>query len=763
MIVVGGVVLPSLKTQGLWNFKVNLIAGSQKQSSSLEEFPSVLQLGHQEMKTPMMHIIPSLNDFFALSTDNNTDNNSTDDNPYASYFLAINASKNCEFSTVPSNLSCFYLNWNGSGCDADNRYLQMVECTALHEAQPVFYIFAIILILIFFYLLGDTAEAYFSPSLIKISQYLRMSSNLAGVTLLALGNGAPDLSSIIVGMFSGNVAFGVGEPIGAGMFVTSVVMGSVALFSNVKGIARRPFLRDALFYLVSVSYTFFLYIDGRVYIWEAILCLIIYVAYVVTVIVGRVIYKRLKKRKEEKQKVLQRTKGIKVELKDSLINNVNTNQDDVNKETLISPVSQENNSCEISAATPSTSTEANVTARDSSFGPVIEEEGEESDEEEFVGWTKTIARDVQFKETTRADSNNMHSRFFIPKAGIIDYKKRSSENHQQQNNYVITDYFHKDNEEQSSQYYKVEDHSGFPNENPEETSNQEPEEGKLKRYLNKFLDSIEWNEKKWYEKLMFIFVEWYWVLLRNITIPKSDETEWNKWFAMCIPIFSPLVLLVCAGYDKFIYLINNAFPVAVLLIMVGCIVSIIIFFTSRRKQPPKYMPIFVVYAFVLCTAWIYLVANELLSLLEALGTIIGIPSSVLAITVLSWGNSLSDMIADVVVSRQGYPSMALGAIFGGPMLNLLIGLFVALTFAPTQLTKFCFSLDSDPTVNLSFIFLIVSLLASIIIIPLLKFRAPKAFGVFMFCLYIVYLVMALLSALFPPVQKAFTWRGDDRC
>lgn len=95
MIVVGGVVLPSLKTQGLWNFKVNLIAGSQKQSSSLEEFPSVLQLGHQEMKTPMMHIIPSLNDFFALSTDNNTDNNSTDDNPYASYFLAINASKVC--------------------------------------------------------------------------------------------------------------------------------------------------------------------------------------------------------------------------------------------------------------------------------------------------------------------------------------------------------------------------------------------------------------------------------------------------------------------------------------------------------------------------------------------------------------------------------------------------------------------------------------------------------------------------------------------
>ena len=29
------------------------------------------------------------------------------------------------------------------------------------------------------------------------------------------------------------------------------------------------------------------------------------------------------------------------------------------------------------------------------------------------------------------------------------------------------------------------------------------------------------------------------------------------------------------------------------------------------------------------------------------------------------------MISDIVVARQGYPSMAMGAIFGAPMLNLL--------------------------------------------------------------------------------------------
>ena len=70
-------------------------------------------------------------------------------------------------------------------------------------------------------MLGDTAEAYFSSSLLKISGYLHLSPNIAGVTLLALGNGAPDLSAIIVGTLGGDTDVGLSAPIGGGMFVTS--------------------------------------------------------------------------------------------------------------------------------------------------------------------------------------------------------------------------------------------------------------------------------------------------------------------------------------------------------------------------------------------------------------------------------------------------------------------------------------------------------------------------------------------------------------
>ena len=46
-----------------------------------------------------------------------------------------------------------------------------------------------------FYVLGSTADAYLSPILASISKHLKISQSLAGVTLLAFGNGAPDVFS----------------------------------------------------------------------------------------------------------------------------------------------------------------------------------------------------------------------------------------------------------------------------------------------------------------------------------------------------------------------------------------------------------------------------------------------------------------------------------------------------------------------------------------------------------------------------------------
>jgi len=64
-----------------------------------------------------------------------------------------------------------------------------------------------------------------------ISDTLNLSDNVAGVTFLAFGNGAPDIFSVVTSIVNskGNTgaALAIGELFGAGMFVTTVVVGTV--------------------------------------------------------------------------------------------------------------------------------------------------------------------------------------------------------------------------------------------------------------------------------------------------------------------------------------------------------------------------------------------------------------------------------------------------------------------------------------------------------------------------------------------------------
>ena len=49
------------------------------------------------------------------------------------------------------------------------------------------------------------------------------------------------------------------------------------------------------------------------------------------------------------------------------------------------------------------------------------------------------------------------------------------------------------------------------------------------------------------------------------------------------------------------------------------------------------------------------------------------------ITLLAWGNSVGDLVADVVLARRGHAKMAVATCFGSPMLNDVLGLGIALS------------------------------------------------------------------------------------
>ncbi|NWS67939.1 NCLX protein, partial [Crotophaga sulcirostris] len=181
-----------------------------------------------------------------------------------------NSSEWCHF--IRSNPDC---RLEGGFLD----YLEGVFCVFPPRLLPLAVTLYALWLLYLFIILGVTAEKFFCPNLSAISTNLKLSHNVAvfslttplhGVTFLAFGNGAPDVFSAVVAFSDPRTAgLAIGAVFGAGVFVTTVVAGGIALVKPFVA-ASRPFLRDVIFYMVAVFLTFMVLYFGRITLGEAL-------------------------------------------------------------------------------------------------------------------------------------------------------------------------------------------------------------------------------------------------------------------------------------------------------------------------------------------------------------------------------------------------------------------------------------------------------------------------------------------------------------
>ena len=88
--------------------------------------------------------------------------------------------------------------------------------------------------------------------------------------------------------------------------------------------------------------------------------------------------------------------------------------------------------------------------------------------------------------------------------------------------------------------------------------------------------------------------------------------------------------------------------------------------------------------FVVSATWLDFVADRLVHLLSYFGIILHIPSTIIGITILAWGNCSQDMIANITIARKGLSTMAITASFAGPLFNILVGLGIGFTILSKQ-------------------------------------------------------------------------------
>ncbi|KAG8525403.1 uncharacterized protein KY384_009047 [Bacidia gigantensis] len=222
----------------------------------------------------------------------------------------------------------------------------------------------------------------------------------------------------------------------------------------------------------------------------------------------------------------------------------------------------------------------------------------------------------------------------------------------------------------------------------------------------------------------------------------SSPKAWNRWLIATQLFTGPwlIVLLIWAN-------ISPSNPRALLLptlysLLASLIaLSLLLLFTSPTR-PPRYRYLLCYLGFVIAIAWISTIANEVVGVLKAFGTILSISDAILGLTIFAVGNSCGDLVADITVARLGYPVMALSACFGGPMLNILLGiglsgLYMTVRGAENRERKHPgeplrykpYQIEVGGTLLISGVTLLVTLAGLLIVVPLRGWWMDKRVGV----------------------------------
>ena len=479
----------------------------------------------------------------------------------------------------------------------------------------------VLLALLIFHVLSDTAEAHFSPNVRALADRLRLSPTAAGVTLLALGNGAPDVfgahaafaaaerasaraapGSLLAGSdatASASAARAAAVPelgvaaiaavASAGAFVTAFVVGVVCVAAAPFRFDRDAFAFDAAAYLLGAAALFAVVRDGEVTAWEARALPMYYVAFVVVTL----------RRERGKAKTETGTAPAFRETK-----------------TKSTPRSG------AAAAESESSRERGASRLESAVEELraVEEGGA------FRGGGPSPSN-----PSNPSPSPSLGGAPLRPPGPPRDRSRGAPATAQRSAAATVATLL-----------------ASLPT--------------LLASLLAPLLRPLE--------------------VARRATIPEADATRWHRAYAAANVFFCPLVAFRFAtktarelGADALATRLDSL--QAPLALAASVAAGIFHARASPESPPPLWRDAALVGGFAASVAWLGASAKELLGCVSALGGTLGVSPEVLGATALAWGNSAGDVVADAAVARAGRPGTALAACYAGPLFNAAVGLGLA--------------------------------------------------------------------------------------
>lgn len=473
-------------------------------------------------------------------------------------------------------------------------YVDFYYCR-ISTAQPVGLIVLLLWMIFLFSSLGVVAGDFLAVNLNSIAQNLQISDTLAGVTFLALGNGAPDIFSTIAAMGenSNNLAFG--ELIGAAAFITGVVSGSMALVRPFD-VVKVPLVRDAIFLIATIVFLLYILSDGYLRLWHCVTLLLIYLVYIVVVVSWHWWHAR--------------RRGL------------------------------------------------NATDGGSTYGPDGGDYGPAEESEALLSQEEAQDRGQE---------------------------ARTTHQHQHRQNYATIS---QNNESISTSTPKSRD----PNE----------DRNFLKRVLHVLIPTYTKRGRFGLLHLLAYVVMLPTTIALKITTPRIEDEEqeasndgskahetndqdndtnlndahWDRWLTVihCFTAPQLIMWLIARQLDK---TASQMFLPSMICLGSSAVIAGLLLFATPSDRRPTWWRFLSLPGFIVSIAWISALADEIVAVLKILGIICDIPDAIMGITAFAIGNSVDDWAANVSVARRKRPVMALSACFGGPLLNILLGISIS--------------------------------------------------------------------------------------
>uniref|UniRef100_A0A2K5QHY4 Solute carrier family 8 member B1 n=1 Tax=Cebus imitator TaxID=2715852 RepID=A0A2K5QHY4_CEBIM len=270
----------------------------------------------------------------------------------------------------------------------------------------------------------------------------------------------------------------------------------------------------------------------------------------------------------------------------------------------------------------------------------------------------------------------------------------------------------------------------------------------LARALNP-LDYMKWRRKSAYWKALKVFklpVEFLLLLTVPVVDPDKDDRNWKRPLNCLHLVISPLVIVLTLQSGTYgVYEIGGLVPVWVVVVIAGTALASVTFFATSNSQPPRLHWLFAFLGFLTSALWINAAATEVVNILRSLGVVFRLSNTVLGLTLLAWGNSIGDAFSDFTLARQGYPRMAFSACFGGIIFNILVGVGLGCLL---QISRSHTDVKLEPDGLLVWVLagaLGLSLVFSLVSVPLQCFRLSRVYGFCLLLFYVNFLVVALLT------------------